>query len=220
MLADTQQSRYVHQQMNTYKPSSKAQACGAQVPSQTSTPPQLQQLRLAMAVPAPSTLVVRMVDGAKPQPPQTFKPADFLKRADWYQEHLQARCRARALRVMSVAGYLPSTIPGSVMADQLMRSAMPRPNSKNSSGSGSCQHHQSTARTGAPAFLPAPGPGCHLIAFLARWRFGRSCRQECRRSAPTAPTRMSALHTVCHSQLSRKFWLDCGPGFWCAGATS
>jgi hypothetical protein len=31
-----------------------------------------------MDVHAASTAVVLMMDGAKPQPPQTFKPADFL----------------------------------------------------------------------------------------------------------------------------------------------
>jgi len=84
MLADAQLNCYVHQQMNTYKSSSNAQACGAQVASKTSavevsTPPQYQQIKLALDVHAASIVVVRMVDGAKPQPPQSFKPADFLK---------------------------------------------------------------------------------------------------------------------------------------------
>jgi four helix bundle protein len=39
------------------------------------------------------------------------------------QELLKARCKAMALRVMKVVGRLPSTIPGRVIADQLMRSA-------------------------------------------------------------------------------------------------
>jgi hypothetical protein len=64
--------------MNTYKQSSKAQACGAQVASPTATQPQYQQLKLAMDVHAATIVVVRMIDGAKPQPPQTFEPADFL----------------------------------------------------------------------------------------------------------------------------------------------
>ena len=79
MLADAQQSGYVHQQMSTYKPSSKAQACGAQVASEASTQPQYQQIKLAMDVHAASIVVGRMIDGAKPQPPQTFKPVDFLE---------------------------------------------------------------------------------------------------------------------------------------------
>ena len=84
MLADAQRSCYVHQQMNTYKPSSKAQACGAQVASNAATAqPQYQQIKLAMDVHAASIVVVRMTDGAKPQPPQTFKPADFLA---WVQK--------------------------------------------------------------------------------------------------------------------------------------
>ena len=33
---------------------------------------------MALDVHAASIVVVRMIDGAKPQPPQTFKPADFL----------------------------------------------------------------------------------------------------------------------------------------------
>jgi len=83
MLADAQQSCYVHQQMDTYKSSCIAQACGAQVASETSSaevspPPQYQQIKLALDVHAASIVAVRMVDGAKPQPPQGFKPAEFL----------------------------------------------------------------------------------------------------------------------------------------------
>jgi transposase len=86
MLADAQRSCYVHQRMNTYQPSSKAQACGAQVASEASSrhashvsaPPQYQPIKLALDVPAASIVVGRLIDGAKPQPPQTFKPADFL----------------------------------------------------------------------------------------------------------------------------------------------
>ena len=79
MLADAQRSCYVHQQMNTYKASSKAQPCGAQVADEVSTQPQYLQIKLAMDVHAASIVVGRMIDGAKPQPPQTFKPADFLE---------------------------------------------------------------------------------------------------------------------------------------------
>jgi hypothetical protein len=64
--------------MNRHKPSSNAQACGAQVASEASTQPQYQQIKLALDVHAASIVVSRMLEGAKPQPPQTFKPADFL----------------------------------------------------------------------------------------------------------------------------------------------
>ena len=84
MLADAQRSCYVHQHMSNHKQSSTAQACGAQVASKTSsvevaTPPQYQQIKLALDVHAASIVAVRMVDGAKPQPPQSFKPAAFLE---------------------------------------------------------------------------------------------------------------------------------------------
>jgi len=70
--------------MLSHKSSSTAQACGAQVASKTtsvevSTPPPYQQIKLALDVHAASIVAVRMVDGAKPQPPQGFKPADFLE---------------------------------------------------------------------------------------------------------------------------------------------
>ena len=71
-------SCYVHQQMNTYRSRLNAQACGAQVASEASTQPQYQQIKLAMDVHAASIVVSRLLEGAKPQPPQTFKPADFL----------------------------------------------------------------------------------------------------------------------------------------------
>ena len=82
MLADAQQSCYVHQRMKPYKSSSNAQACGAQVASEAFAQPQHQQIKLAMDVHAVSIVVVRMLDGVKPQPPQTFKPADFLAWAE------------------------------------------------------------------------------------------------------------------------------------------
>ena len=78
MRADAQPSCYVHQRMNTSRDRSNAQACGAQVASEASTQPQHQQIKLALDVHAASIVVSRMVDGAKPQPPQTFKPADLL----------------------------------------------------------------------------------------------------------------------------------------------
>ena len=79
MLADAQRSYYVHQRMNTYRDRSNAQACGAQVASKAQPQHQYQQIKLALDVHAASIVVGRMVDGAKPQPPQRFKPADFLE---------------------------------------------------------------------------------------------------------------------------------------------
>jgi hypothetical protein len=66
--------------MRNDKSRSNSQACGEQVASEVSTPaqPQYQQIKLALDVHAASIVVGRMIDGAKPQPPQTFKPADFL----------------------------------------------------------------------------------------------------------------------------------------------
>src|SRR5262245_57304370 len=79
MLADAQRVCYVHQRMNKHESSPSAQACGVQVASEGSTQPQYQQIKLALDVHAGSIVVVRMVDGAKPQPPQSFKPAAFLE---------------------------------------------------------------------------------------------------------------------------------------------
>jgi hypothetical protein len=63
--------------MKTHKRSSNSQACGEQVASEvctaTATAPQYQQIKLAMDVHAASIVAVRMVEGAKPQPPQSFK---------------------------------------------------------------------------------------------------------------------------------------------------
>jgi hypothetical protein len=81
MLADAQRNRYVHQQMNHSQTTNSAQACGAQVASEAPTQPQYQQIKLALDVHAASIVVGRMIDGAKPQPPQTFKPAAFLARS-------------------------------------------------------------------------------------------------------------------------------------------
>jgi transposase len=77
-LAEEQQSRYLHQYMS-YEQTSTAQACGAQVASHTSTKPCHHQIKLAMDVHAASIVVVRMIDGAKPQPPQRFPPKAFLE---------------------------------------------------------------------------------------------------------------------------------------------
>ena len=85
MLADARQSCYVHQQMNKHKRSSTAQACGAQVASETPAQPPHQQIKLALDVHAASVVVARMIDGAKPQPPQTFAPPDFLA---WAQKQV------------------------------------------------------------------------------------------------------------------------------------
>ena len=75
MLADAQRVCYVHQYRHNKK-SSNSQVCGEQGASKSQ--PQFQQIKLALDVHAASIVVVRMVDGAKPQPPQSFKPADFL----------------------------------------------------------------------------------------------------------------------------------------------
>jgi len=64
--------------MNNTKLSSNSQVCGEQVASKAPTQPVCQQLKLALDVHAASIVVVRMVEGAKPQPAQTFKPAAFL----------------------------------------------------------------------------------------------------------------------------------------------
>jgi len=60
MLADAQRSCYVHQRMNTRGQSSKAQACGAQVGSETPARAPCRQIKLAMDVHAASIAVGRM----------------------------------------------------------------------------------------------------------------------------------------------------------------
>src|ERR1039457_4148907 len=82
MLADVQRSCCVHQQMDIHKLTSNAQACGEQAASKTPTQPQWQPQTPsgATAVQAASIVVVRRLHEAKPQPPQTFKPAGFLAR--------------------------------------------------------------------------------------------------------------------------------------------
>lgn len=64
--------------MNTNKPSFNSQACGEQVASKIQGRFLYQQIKLALDVHAASVVVVRMVDGAKPQPAQTFRPGAFL----------------------------------------------------------------------------------------------------------------------------------------------
>ena len=98
MLADAQRSCYDHQHMLNHKASSTAQACGAQVASETVTQPQYQQIKLALDVHGASIVVARMVEGAKPQPPQTFKPADFLA---WAKKQM-------ALAQEVISCYLPA----------------------------------------------------------------------------------------------------------------
>ena len=79
MLVGAPKSCYVHQQMNTYRKRNNSQARGEQVASKAQTQHPCRQLKLALDVHAASIVVVRMVDGAKPQPPQRFKPDAFLE---------------------------------------------------------------------------------------------------------------------------------------------
>ena len=59
---------------------STAQTCGAHVASNAaSVQPLYQQIKLALDVHAGDLRVVRMVDGAKPQPPQKLTIAGFLE---------------------------------------------------------------------------------------------------------------------------------------------
>ena len=58
--------------MNNQQQQKTAHACGEQVASKPATPHQ--QIKLALDVHAATIVVVRMVDGSKPQPPQTMKP--------------------------------------------------------------------------------------------------------------------------------------------------
>ena len=59
---------------------STAQACGAHVASNAaSVQPLYEQIKLALDVHAGDLMVVRMVDGAKPQPPQKRTIAGFLE---------------------------------------------------------------------------------------------------------------------------------------------
>jgi hypothetical protein len=69
-----------------------AHAGAAQAASQP-TQPACQQIKLALDVHAATIVVVRMLDGAKLQPPQTMKPADFLA---WVQKQ-----KAHAREVVS-----------------------------------------------------------------------------------------------------------------------
>lgn len=80
MVADARQSCYVHQSVRVHKPSSNSPARGEQVATKPSTPAQYPQPRRAKDVHAASIVVVRITNEAKPQPPQTLKPAGFLAR--------------------------------------------------------------------------------------------------------------------------------------------
>ncbi len=95
MLADAQRSCYVHQTLNTNKYSSNSQACGEQVASKAQRQAAYPQIKLALDVHAATVVVVRMLDGAKPQPPQTFKPAALL---EWVKKQ-------QALAQEVVSGY-------------------------------------------------------------------------------------------------------------------
>ena len=83
MLAKAQQSCYVHQQMNNSKTTHYAQARRDQTASKIgqagSAQPQYKQLILATDVHADSIVAIRVMDGAKPQPPQTFRPVELLR---------------------------------------------------------------------------------------------------------------------------------------------
>jgi len=57
--------------MDTYKLRSTAQACGAQVASEISTP-RFQQIKRAPDVLAAAIVAVRRVGRARPRPPQNF----------------------------------------------------------------------------------------------------------------------------------------------------
>ena len=72
-----------------------AQSGGAPVAGPTEVPEAVyQQIKLALDVPAGDLMVVRMVDGVKPQPPQKMTTERFL---DW-----AAKQKAQAREVISV----------------------------------------------------------------------------------------------------------------------
>ena len=82
--------------MNKYKLSSNSQACGEQGASKAQNQPQYAQLKLALDVHAASIVVVRMLDGAKPQPPQTFNSGWAYDCSDFPRPSRRALARARA----------------------------------------------------------------------------------------------------------------------------
>ncbi len=81
--------------MKKQKVSSIAQTGGAPVASQTEpVQPIDQQIKLALDVHAGDLMVERMVDGAKPQPPQRMTTERFLERV--------AKKKSQAREVISV----------------------------------------------------------------------------------------------------------------------
>jgi hypothetical protein len=92
-----QDSRPAKQYRMQLHVTTNAQACGAQVASEASTQPQYQQIKLALDVHAASMVVGRMIDGAKPPPPQTFKPADALELAIRLDRQVAGKDRALAV---------------------------------------------------------------------------------------------------------------------------
>ena len=71
-MAGERQRRYTHQRMNK-QTSNNSQVRGEQVAN-----PPYQSIKLGLDVHADSIRVVRILDGATPQPAQRFKPAEFL----------------------------------------------------------------------------------------------------------------------------------------------
>jgi transposase len=72
--------------MKTNKTKNIAQVCGAQVANAKKSNPQAPRypvIKLGLDVHAATIVVVRMIDGAKPQPAQTFAPKAFLA---WVQK--------------------------------------------------------------------------------------------------------------------------------------
>ena len=73
-----------------------------------------------MDVHAASVVVVRMVEGAKPQPPQTFKPEAFL---EWVKKwklillNPKAHRRARKRAIIAFAANCSSTCGAGKQAD-------------------------------------------------------------------------------------------------------
>ena len=83
MLEDAQPICYAPQHMNTHKRSSNSQVSGEQGATKAQNQPHTSSSSMALDVPAASIVVVRMLDEAKPPPPQTFKPDAFLA---WVQK--------------------------------------------------------------------------------------------------------------------------------------
>jgi len=118
--------------MNTYRNGSNAQACGAQVASEATTGPQYQQIKLALDVHAASIVAVCMIDGAKPQPPQTLKPADFLawaKKQVTLAQEVKSSDPQNGARETGLGRWLPSLLRSNQSAQpSLHRLTMPKEN--------------------------------------------------------------------------------------------